>query len=598
MALYSGLVIIFSLLLVFVSHYFLQLTQNNFSWQLANKFIFEWHTEKFLLASVVLLTLLILCQSFVGSIWIGSLIYSVLIILLGMANFMKMFYREEPLYPDDLKMVTEVKLLSEMAGGKVIVFSGLLILGIIILTIWQLYRSRLLTKKRQIWRIVALFLSIISLSYISQFNNEKNLLRQAFNRTAHWIPYSQKMNYYNTGFVGGFLYNLAIDPMAQPAGYSKSAINKITENYLSSEHKKLTDEDKPNVVYIMSESFSDPSRLNGIDLKSNPIAPYQKMARETYSGRMLSQNYGGGTANIEFEALTSLSMELLNSQLTTPYTMLVPKLKELPSIVSILKENGYATTAIHPYNTSMYKRKDVYQKLGFDQFISEDTMEHKEKIMDNKYISDESAFNEVLDQLSEKDTSQFVHLVTMQTHMPYGQKYGIKEPLLDGVESPLAISSYITDIGYTSEALQSFLEKIKKLERRTVVVFWGDHLPSTYGDDIKAKNTPEVLHQTEFSFFDSQEKFENKGPNQVLSPVYFGPKLFDMAGLPQTGFYQLLNQLALYLPAFEKEMYYQDNQWHQTMKLSSELEQLYADYKLIQYDLVAGKQYSLKNNFY
>ena len=55
---------------------------------------------------------------------------------------------------------------------------------------------------------------------------------------------------------------------------------------------------------------------------------------------MLSQNYGGGTANIEFEALTSFSMELMNAQMTTPYTMMIPKMTELPSIVSLLKEQS------------------------------------------------------------------------------------------------------------------------------------------------------------------------------------------------------------------------------------------------------------------
>ena len=131
---------------------------------------------------------------------------------------------------------------------------------------------------------------------------------------------------------------------------------------------------------------------------------------------MLSQNYGGGTANIEFEALTGFSMEPLNAQMTTPYTLLVPKLEKLPSLVSLLKDSGYETTAIHPYDTSMYKRKDVYQVLGFDQFLDQDTMTHRDKLENNPYISDESAYEEVLDQL-DSDTPQFLHLVTMHCQL-------------------------------------------------------------------------------------------------------------------------------------------------------------------------------------
>ena len=107
---------------------------------------------------------------------------------------------------------------------------------------------------------------------------------------------------------------------------------------------------------------------------------------------MLSQNYGGGTANIEFEALTGFAMGLLNPQMTTPYTMLVPKLTQLPSLVSFLEQSGYTATAIHPYDTSMYKRKDVYGVMGFEQFIDQETMTYTDKIENNPYISDEAAY--------------------------------------------------------------------------------------------------------------------------------------------------------------------------------------------------------------
>ena len=40
-----------------------------------------------------------------------------------------------------------------------------------------------------------------------------------------------KMNYYNTGFIGGFLYNLKVEAMDQPKGYSKEAISEITQKY-------------------------------------------------------------------------------------------------------------------------------------------------------------------------------------------------------------------------------------------------------------------------------------------------------------------------------------------------------------------------------
>jgi phosphoglycerol transferase MdoB-like AlkP superfamily enzyme len=188
--------------------------------------------------------------------------------------------------------------------------------------------------------------------------------------------------------MGGFLFNLRVEAMEEPKAYSEKTIDEITEKYQPSK-KEATEE--PNIIYIMSESFSDPSHLNGLEITGDPLKEYYERANQTYSGKMLSQNYGGGTANIEFEALTSFSMELFNPQMTTPYTLLVPKMDNLPSVVSLTAQRGYETTAIHPYDTSMYKRKDVYDILGFNRFLDQETMKHTDKIEQNPYISDKAA---------------------------------------------------------------------------------------------------------------------------------------------------------------------------------------------------------------
>lgn len=590
-----GLQVFVSFFMVVASNYYLQLTQNNLSWDLATKFAFSWHTEKFILGCLVLAILLLFLMSLIGSWSVGLLFFTVLIGLLGFANYQKMYYRVEPIYPDDLKMITELSLMKEMIGTWPFVIC-LLVIGVALgFLCYAFYRSLFLSRKKQMVRLSLLGVSLLSLFYVGQFNQPTNLLRKAYNKTALWIPYSQKMNYYNTGFMGGFLYNLHVEPMAKPAGYSAEKVKEVVAKYQTD--TTVTATEKPNIVYIMSESFSDPLRLKGIQSDADPLQAYKEIANQTYSGQLLSQNYGGGTANIEFEALTGLSMELFNSQLTTPYTMLVPNLAELPSLVSLTKERGYQTTAIHPYNTSMYKRKDVYNVLGFDQFLDESTMTHQEKVENNPYISDQAAFTEVLDVL-EADSPQFVHLVTMQTHMPYKDKYEPSGHQLSGVDNPQTIDNYMTDVKYTSEALAAFLGELKKLPQRTLVVFWGDHLPSIYSDDFQAANSDVDMHLTEFLFWDSQGKLKETTASANMSPIYFGPKLFELSGVSGTGFYQLLTELEAVLPAFEKNFYYSAGQWQKTLALSGKDKQLYEDYQMIQYDIVAGKQYSAKADFF
>lgn len=589
--------------LVVFSNLFLQWCQNDLSVDLALKFAFSWHTEKFFLACLVLLIILIFLIALAGSVPLGSLTYVVTIGVLGFANYMKMSYRQEPIYPDDLKMITEIGLLKDMTGTMlftVILAAAGTVLG---LFCWYMFRSLKKGRRFQLIRLTTLLVAIGLLGYISNFNNPDNLLRKAYNKTALWIPYSQKMNYYNTGFIGGFLYNLKVEPMDEPEGYSKAKIKEITEKYqkLADEKNKAVEEESPNIVFVMSESFSDPSRLNGVEVSGEPLADYYEVADQTHSGNMLSQNYGGGTANIEFEALTGFSMALFNAQLTTPYTMLVPKMDQLPSIVSALNAQSYQTTAIHPYNTSMYKREDVYQTLGFDQFISERTMTYTDTIENNPYISDESAYKEVMTLLKEEKAPQFIHLVTMQTHMPYNGKYdrlGYSAEISDG-SGTLDLENYLQDISYSSAALKQFTEELKNLSRRTLVVFWGDHLPGIYSDTIQAKNDKQTLHETQFLMFDSKGKLEKQTTQDAItSPFYFAANLMEQTNQTTNGFYQLLLSLEQELPAFERELYYQNGQWYKEAQFNRSQQEIYDEYQLIQYDIVAGKQYSLADGFF
>lgn len=583
-----------SLVGIILSNLYLQWCQNNLSADLALKFAFSWHTEKFLLGSLVLGIFYLFLISLAGS-WIaGTTVYSVIILLIGYATYLKMLYRQEPIYPDDLKMVTQFDLLKEMIGTGPFVVAILIVIGALGIFGWQLYRSIYLPKKRQIIRVSILILSFLGLIYVSHFNDETNVLRKAYNRTALWIPYSQQMNYYNTGFMGGFLFNLRVEAMEEPKEYSEKTIDEITEKYQPSK-KEATKE--PNIIYIMSESFSDPSHLNGLEITGDPLKEYYERANQTYSGKMLSQNYGGGTANIEFEALTSFSMELFNPQMTTPYTLLVPKMDNLPSLVSLTEQRGYETTAIHPYDTSMYKRKDVYDILGFNQFLDQETMKHTDKIEQNPYISDKAAYDEIMDILKDNQHPQFVHLVTMQTHMPYGGKYDTLHYSAKGTGNMNSVGNYLQDIAYSSQALSDFINQVEQLPRRTLIVFWGDHLPGIYSDEVQAENEKSTLHETEFLMWDSQNEWKFE-PNQITSPFYFAPNLFERSNLPLSPFYDMLLKLENELPAFEKGMYLQDGQWQSELALDQKAQEIYNDYQLIQYDIVQGKQYSVDKQFF
>ena len=109
----------FSLLAtVFLVHLYIQWAQNDLDAGLVVNFVFAWHTEKFLISTGVLVTLGLWLWALVGNIrWANAL----LLLsggILGMATYEKMLQRNEPVYPSDLKMLTEASFLLEMLNGR------------------------------------------------------------------------------------------------------------------------------------------------------------------------------------------------------------------------------------------------------------------------------------------------------------------------------------------------------------------------------------------------------------------------------------------------------------------------------------------------
>ncbi|KFN91885.1 hypothetical protein TMUPMC115_1150 [Tetragenococcus muriaticus PMC-11-5] len=53
------------------------------------------------------------------------------------------------------------------------------------------------------------------------------------------------------------------------------------------------------------------------------------------------------------------------------------------------------------------------------------------------------------------------------------------------------------------------------------------------------------------------------------------------------------------LSAFEPRMYVDSQkQWHEELSLNRNQQEVYNDYRLIQYDILQGEQYSLQNGFF
>jgi len=224
-------------------------------------------------------------------------------------------------------------------------------------------------------------------------------------------------------------------------------------------------------------------------------------------------------------------------------------------------------------------------------------MHEHHHIDENQYVDDASGFDEVLRTLRETDQSQFVQLVTMQNHYPMADKYSDPIPV-KGIEGDGAdeLSHYARGLRYSDTALKSFLGSLRQSDKRTTVVFYGDHTPAFWVKDTSPtahglSESDPVLHETPY-FLWSNKGDLTKPTAPVTDPIYFLPMLLDEMGAPLPPYYALLLRLQHHLPALLPGEYLRpDGQGVPQSALDARSRRLLEDYRLVQYDLSIGHRY-------
>ncbi len=532
-------------------------------------------------------------------------------VVIAAANRVKLGLRSEPVYPSDVDFLREPGFLTSQVSAGTMVAGALGIVGIVAAA-WLLgrkYEPRMvaiwpggLPLRRQfvavLARAVVVTLAFGFLIDATRFNDPGNPWRAAYEfGDRQWRYWDQRNNYLANGFVGGFLYNMPTVAMATPDGYSEQRMDALATRYERAAARvnrtRTGSLDDVNVVLVLSESFTDPTRLEGFDLARDPIPKIRRQMQQGTSGTMLAQLYGGGTANMEFETLTGQSIGLFEPQLSSPYQMLVSEYEEYPSAVGWFASHGHRPIAVHPYLTTFYKRNKVYDTFGFEEFVHDTTMSEQNRIEDNEFISDRSAFDEVEKQIRDDDQPLMVNLVTMQNHIPVDGNYSDPIPVT-GVDGGQAerISNYARGLSYTDDALADFLAGLRRSKERTVVLFYGDHLPGIYDGSITDQNPGLGMYTTPFFLWDSEGTPRRQLPQ--TSPTQFLPMLYEMVDAPIPPYFAMLDRLRGQVSALEQgRMLRPDGEEIAPDDLGRPGRRALADARLVQYDFSIGERYSV-----
>lgn len=405
--------------------------------------------------------------------------------------------------------------------------------------------------------------------------------------------FSQRNANRDHGSAVGFYVNAKKMGLEEKTDYSPMNVN----DRLSAYDENVVDlKDKPNVIVIMNESFSDLRSVGDFKTNQEYLPYFNSLEKNTIKGTTLVSPFGGMTCNSEYEFLTGMNTGLFESQ-TIPYMHIIDS--KMPySLTSHMENLGYTTTAIHPYYAKGWQRNIIYDYIGFDDFISIEDFEvlNEENEYLRKYISDRCNYRTLLNQLYNKEegTKSFIFNITMQNHGGFDYEDFVADVNIESMQGTYPkTEQYLSCIRQSDIALQELLTELENYPEPVVVALFGDHLPAVedeffeelYGkdlDDITAEEQTR-MYTTPFMIWANYDIKEQQ--NVRTSPCFLSNKVMEVAGLPKS-------RVQLYLDDLEKDVMqlnpfgYFDNDgvWHEQSDCSE-----LASYYDLQYSLLNGE---------
>ena len=514
-------------------------------------------------------------------------------VIFGYINFMKLKLNGDPFQPHDFSMAGQVRELSEFISGDL---PRWFYLGLAVMVLWVLFLALSGTNLPLRWTVRFPFLMAGALVIFSAYSTpEKANARLTRYNMNFFDAALQTSNYNANGFVGAFTVNLLMNRTEPPEGYSEARVRELLEGYNAVEQ---TEEDY-DVIVVLSESFFDVRTLPGVEFSENPLKNYDEIIKRpgAYSGYIFTTATSGGTVRPEFEILTGLSTDYLHD-VASPYEFVTAPVE---GYVSNYKNAGYRTVALHPYIGSFYRRDKAYPLLGFDEFLDIDGVS---AIVEPEYkrglVSDRTTFEAIKYELENAGGPIFLEAITMQNHQPFDKlpeediEIAVSSEALSGADLD-AVTTYTQGLADADRMLRDLVDYIDTLERPTVLLFYGDHLPNlgdayTKTGAITGANALEDLeykYSTPFVIYTNTAAGSDMLPSKTgnrVSDYYLLEIIARMTGFHETPYMSLLNELHGKVPFYNVRLW--------PMEVTEDVARLCEIHKLITYDRLLGKRWS------
>lgn len=422
----------------------------------------------------------------------GIVLISVLWLACGIANFVVLGYRITPFAAIDLLMVKDVISMLDVYFTKVQqVLLVVAIVAVIALIVFLFRKTPKFDGKKHVIRTMAMCLLMwIGIIIFTNFNVSHNIISDDFANLG--------MAYQDYGFAYCFTNSIIDNGISKPDDYDEETMQTLKDELVAEEADVNTGAKRtPNIICVQLESFFDPKVVEGLELSEDPVPNFTKLKEKFPSGYLTMPALGAGTANSEFEVLTGIRSSCFGAG-EYPYKTTVNK-KPVESMCSLLSKEGYHTFAMHNNKSSFYDRKDVYDEMGFERFISLEYMYNVEKTSTG-WAKDEVLVDNIKKCIRSTEGSDFVFTISVQGHGKYPEELGacdekIKVRYPEDTVKENQLTYYVNQLYEMDQMIHDLIKVLDNTGEDYVLLLYGDHLPTITFDDSQL---PHSQFQTEY----------------------------------------------------------------------------------------------------
>ena len=543
-----------------------------------------------------------------ATVTIGTIFFFVV----GLANYYVLSFKGSPILPSDIMSATTA---AGVAGNYDYTIQPVFVWNALLLLLYLAVLWRCPMRKKTGWqkRLIMGCVIALSVGVLGYFVVEERTLRSVGIKNNVW---DQKKGYAKNGFFFGFVLNMNSLVQEKPDDYSVEAAEDIAaryeEQFANEEEKKdgrlmTEDGEKPNVIAIMNEAFSDLSVVGDFTTNQDYMPFIHNLKENTIQGHLYMSIFGSGTCNSEFEFLTGNTMAFLQNGIIA-YTQVVKD--KLPNLTYTLKQQGYkGNLALHPYLASGWNRPEVYGYMGFEHFYSESDFTNP--LMYRKYISDQSNMEKIISLYEERKNKSkpfYLFNVTMQNHGGFNKSYENftnDVQITDNHKNEQA-EQYLSLVKKTDEAFQYLVEYFSQVDEPTIIVMFGDHQPAVttrFYDSLFGKSSDELTEeelmkkfQTPFIIwanYDIEETTIDK-----MSANYLSAYVLQEAGLKMTPYQKFLMKLYKKLPVISAMGAYDKDGYYYESAKETPYEDMVQEYQILQYNNLIDTEHTVNSFFY